>query len=238
MATSPWEGYRGVTGWNPAPKPEEPYGGPGGGGTYQEGDRTGGKRGIKGARERLWSEEFGGGFLGRQVLDPAVMEYIKSSALGTAPSAAEYLMRSGLEQQQKQAYGMAAGAQGAGVAPGLAFRQAQEAAGTAGLEALSGFGAMRAEEMARNQGMYASAALQQQGVNDAAAIAREQLLQQLITTQYTGKQQENLQNQQFWQQLLAKTGGGAMAGLMAAGPYGALAGGVAGAGTAVAQKKG
>lgn len=217
MATSPWEGYRGVTGWNPAPKPEEPYGGPGGGATYQGGDRTGGKRGIKGARDRLWSEEFGGGFLGRQVLDPAIMEYIKSSALGTAPSAAEYLMRSGLEQQQKQAYGMAAGAQGAGVAPGLAFRQAQEAAGTAGLEALSGFGAMRAEEMARNQGLYANAALQEQGMNDAAALAREQLLQQLIQAQYQGRNQQQMQNQSFWQNLAGQAIGGAVSGAASGG---------------------
>lgn len=217
MARGPWDQYRQAIGWE-QPAEEAPKGeGPAGSSTYQMGDRAGGKRGIKGARERLWSEEFGGGFLGRQVLDPAVMEYIRQSALGRAPSAAETLMRSGLGQQQKQAYGLAAGAQGAGVAPGVAFRQAQQAAGTAGLEALSGFGAMRAEEMARNQGLYAGTQLQEQQLNDAAAMAREQLLQQLIMTQYQGRTQQQLQNQAFWQNLAAQAIGGGVSGAASGG---------------------
>lgn len=165
-----------------------------------------GKRGIKGARDRLWSPEFGGGFLGRQVLDPQVLQQMQQVALGQAPSAAEQLMRAGLDQTQAQAFGLAAGAQG--MSPALAMRQAQQVATQAGLQSQAQFGAMRSEEQARAQQAFLQAQLQGQGLNDAAALAREQLLNQLVQTGFMGR------DQGFdWQQFAGQAGAGLIGGL-------------------------
>jgi hypothetical protein len=187
------------------------YSGGGGYDTFQDGRHgSGNNRGQKGARDRLWSPDYGGGLMERQFLDPAIMGYMQNAAMGQGPSAAELLMRAGLGQQQAQAYGMAAGAQG--MSPALAMRQAQQAAGQAGLQSQAQFGAMRADEMARAQQMYLQAMLGQQGMNDQAALAREQLLQGYIT----GGAQTNLGQQQlddWWKPMLGQAVGGAVSGL-------------------------
>ena len=138
---------------------------------------------------RLTHPEFGGGFLGREALSPEVLQMLQQQAMGQAPSAAEQLMRAALGQQQAGAFGLGASAQG--MSPGLAMRQAQQAAGQAGLQSQAQFGAMRAEEMARAQAAYSQAALQQQAMNDAAALGREQLLTQLIGAQLAAGSEDN-----------------------------------------------
>lgn len=190
-----------------------------GGQTWQQGGNNQNKRGVRAAKGRLWSDQFGGGFLDRQNIPPELMQQLMGQAMGTAPSAAEQLMRAGLGQQQAQAYGLAAGAQG--MSPALAMRQAQQAAGQAGLNAQAQFGAMRAEEMARAQQLLPNVMFQQQSLNDAAAMAREQMLNQLVMGNYqTNAQQEMQKEQNYWSLGTSLLGGG-MSGL-GAGVGGAL----------------
>jgi hypothetical protein len=195
--------------------------------TFQTGDRSGGKHGIKGARERLWSGEYGGGFLNRQILPEELMQSIMAGATGQAVSPAELLARAGIEQNARQAYGMAAGAQG--FSPGAAFGQAQQANSQAALSMLPQYAALNADWQQQQQSLFGQLSLAQQSQNDAAAQAREQLLQNYINTLYQGKMNQGPGiGAKIAGGLL--TAGGTALGAVLGGPAGAVAGGVAGSG--------
>ena len=186
--------------------------GTGGGGsaTNQAGSNAAGKRGMKGSRDRLWSDEFGGGFLDRQTLDPGVMQMMQQAAMGQGQSPASILGRAMLGQNQSQAYGMAAGA--GGMSPALAMRQAQQSASQMGLQSQAQFGAMNADWQSQMQNNYLNAQLAQQGMNDQAAMNREQLLANYVTGGAGIRMQEQ-QNNQWWKQMLGQAAGGAAEGL-------------------------
>lgn len=84
--------------------------------------------------------------LQQQLIPPELRQALMGAALGQAPSAAEIQGRQQLAQLQRQMLGGAAGAQG--VSPALALRQALQAGGQAGLEAIGQSQALRAQEMA------------------------------------------------------------------------------------------
>jgi hypothetical protein len=152
------------------------------------------------------------GLENRQVIDPAVMEQMRAAALGQAQSAAEIQMRSGLQQQQAQAYGLAASGAG-GTNPALALRTAQQAAGQAGLQTTAQMAAMRADETGKALGMYAQAAMGQQGMNDQQKAQYEGMINQIVQTQYNGDLQMALQDQGFLDKLMMSFGGGLMTGV-------------------------
>jgi hypothetical protein len=108
---------------------------------------------------------------------------MRGAALGTAPSAADFQMRQGIDQALANQYAAAAGARGAGVAG--AQREAAYAGGEMALQANVAGQARRADEQARAREAYGSMAtqqrmsdLQQQGLSYQEAFQRAQLEQQ------------------------------------------------------------
>lgn len=185
---------------------------PSGGTTFGEGRRNSGKnRGLKGARDRLWSNEFGGGFLDRQILDPAMMDYMYKGATGATRSPGQILGEAMLGQNAAQAYAM--GAAGGGASnPGLMMNQAQNANTNATMQSVAQFGAMEADWRNQMAQSYMNAQMGQQAMNDQAALGREQLLQNYIT----GGAQQRMQQQQqdqWWKGMLGNAASGAVSGL-------------------------
>ena len=205
----------------------------GGAATYQTGDRSGGKHGIKGARERLWSNEFGGGFLDRQILPQELMTQL-SQQYSLPESPATTLARAGVEQAGRQAFSLAASGGGS---PAQSMWMAQNANNQAALSMLPQYAAMNADWEAQQfnmnlqrQQLLGQLGLGEQSLNDAAAMGREQLLQNYVNALYQGNLGQQQADKNFWTTLggAALTAGGAIGGAFIGGPAGAIAGGAAG----------
>jgi hypothetical protein len=205
--------------------------------TYQTGDRSGGKHGIKGARERLWSNEFGGGFLDRQILPPELMAQL-SQQYSLPESPATTLSRAGIEQAGRQAFSLAASGGGS---PAQNMWMAQNANNQAALSMLPQYAAMNADWEAQQfnmnlqrQQLLGQLGLGEQTLNDAAALSREQLLQNYVNSLYQGNLGQQQADKNFWTTLAGATltAAGTIGGAFIGGPAGAAGGFAAGSAAA------
>lgn len=85
----------------------------------------------------------------------AAQNMIAGAAAGNAPSAAEQLLRKGMDESAGTALGMAATLQGS--RPGLALRAGQQGARAAMAKSAADMAALRAQEQATARGQYAEA---------------------------------------------------------------------------------
>lgn len=97
----------------------------------------------------------------------AAQAMLKGAAAGTAPSAAEALLRKGIDENEGAALGMAATLQGS--RPGLALRTGLQASRAAVAKSAADMAALRANEQATGRQQYAEATTSARGQDIQAA---------------------------------------------------------------------
>jgi hypothetical protein len=123
------------------------------------------------------------------------MAILANAANGTAPSAAEAMLRKSTDTNAANALGLSATMGGSN--PGMALRSGLAAAGGAGAATAADAAALRANELAQARGQYSTAAQQQYGTSMSGATGTGNTYASTLAAPYQAlrdQQQLNAQN--------------------------------------------